>query len=63
MVVWILSSQGVKANFAAGQVDVGADEAMAPQGAQFERVSQHRGRTGVSGHAQDDDGPRVPRRS
>ena len=63
VVVRILSSQRMELDLVACQVDVGADEAMARQGAQFERVSQHRGRTGVSGHAQDDDGPRVPRRS
>ena len=56
MVVRILSSQRMELDFVARQVDVGANQAVAPQGAQSVRVSEHRGRTGVAGHAHEDHG-------
>ena len=54
VVVRILSSQRMELDLVACQVDIGADEAVAPQGAQFEGASQHRGRTGVAGDAHED---------
>ena len=52
----ILSSQRMELDLMACQVDIGADEAVAPQGAQWERLPQHRRRTGCAGHAHEDHG-------
>jgi hypothetical protein len=43
MVVRILLSQGIKTNLAFGQIDIGADQAVTPDRADVELVSQHDG--------------------
>jgi hypothetical protein len=57
VVVRILSSQGMKADLAFRQVDVGADQAISPDGTDVERVSQHFRLSLGIGFSDVDDGP------